>query len=217
MIIAIDGPAGAGKSSVARAVAARLGFSYLDTGAMYRAVALSCLEHGVGPDDPEGVERVARALDIRMQGERVFIGPRDVSERIRAGDVTAVVSEISAVPAVRAALAGHQRRMAEAHDVVIEGRDIGTVVVPEADLKVFLTASAAERARRRAHQEGHGDDQSALARIRASIERRDRADESRAESPLVRAPDAILLDSTRLALGEVVDAIVAAVEERAGK
>jgi cytidylate kinase len=216
VIVAIDGPAGAGKSSVARTVALRLGFSYLDTGAMYRAVALACLEHGLGPDDPEAVEKLARDLDIRIDGDRVFIGPRDVAERIRAPEVTAVVSDISALPGVRAALASHQRRMAESQDVVMEGRDIGTVVFPDADLKIFLTASADERARRRARQEGHGEDESTLARIQDSIERRDRADESRAQSPLVRASDAVLLDSTELTFEEVAEAIVALVKERAG-
>jgi cytidylate kinase len=214
VIVAIDGPAAAGKSSVARAVAERSGFSYLDTGAMYRAVALACLEAGLEPDDSEGVERLAADLDIRMEGPRVFIGSRDVSERIRAPEVTAVVSDVSALPGVRAALAGHQRRLAEAQDVVMEGRDIGTVVFPEADLKIFLTASPEERARRRARQEGYGEDDLSLARIRASIERRDRADESRARSPLTRAPDAVLLDSTGLTLEEVVEAIAALVEER---
>jgi cytidylate kinase len=217
VIVAIDGPAGAGKSSVARSVAERLGFSYLDTGAMYRAVALACLERGLGPGDPEAVERMARELDVRMEGERVFIGPRDVSERIRAPEVTAVVSDISALAGVRTALAAHQRRMAESQDVVMEGRDIGTVVFPDADVKVFLTASAEERARRRAHQEGHAPDESTLARIRASIERRDSADESRAQSPMIRASDAILLDSTGLTFDEVVEAMVALVEERAGR
>jgi cytidylate kinase len=216
VIVAIDGPAGAGKSSVARAVAERLGFSYLDTGAMYRAVALACLERGLGREDLEGVERVARELDIRMEGDRVLIGPREVSERIRAPEVTAVVSDISALPGVRTALAAHQRRLAESRDVVMEGRDIGTVVFPDADVKVFLTASAQERARRRAHQEGHAQDESTLARIRASIERRDRADESRAQSPMIQASDAILLDSTGLTFEEVVEGIVALVEERAG-
>jgi CMP/dCMP kinase len=214
VIVAIDGPAGAGKSTVAKAVAEGLGFSYLDTGAMYRAVAVACLDAGLGPDAVGEIERLAQELDIRIEGDRVFIGARDVTDRIRAPEVTAVVSEVSALPGVRAALVAHQRRIAESEDVVMEGRDIGTVVFPEADLKIFLTASIDERARRRARQDGMAQDDATLGGIRASIERRDRADEGRSRSPLVRAPDAVLLDSSGLSIEAVVDSIVGLVQGR---
>jgi CMP/dCMP kinase len=211
VIVAVDGPAGAGKSTVAKAVAERLGFTHLDTGAMYRAVALACLEGGASPDDQDAVTRTARDLDLRIVGNRVLIGDRDVTQRVRQPDVTAIVSQVAALPGVRSSMAGHQRRAAADQDVVVEGRDIGSFVFPEADVKVFLTASLAARARRRARQEGLPEDDATLARIRDSIARRDAADAGRAESPLARAPDAVLIDSTEKPLTEVVNEVVALV------
>ena len=194
MVIAIDGPSGAGKSTVARAVAARLGFTYLDTGAMYRAVALA----GGGDVD---------ALDIRV-GERVLLDGQDVTEAIRTPEVSARASEVSADPVVRAALVRKQQALVREGDWVAEGRDIGTVVAPEAEVKVFLTASAEERARRRAEE--LGADLSTVQRDQAL---RDAQDSSREHSPLVAAGDAVELDTTGLSVEQVVDRIAGMVEE----
>nr|MDQ3726548.1 (d)CMP kinase [Actinomycetota bacterium] len=154
MVIAIDGPAGAGKSTVARAVAAELGLTYLDSGAMYRCVALAALEKGESLDDGEGLGVLAERLEIRFDGPRVLLGARDVSEEIRTPAVSAAASRVSVHPWVRAAMVGRQQQLIEADDYVAEGRDIGTVVSPEAPLKIFLTASDEERARRRAADTG---------------------------------------------------------------
>ena len=189
MVIAIDGPAGAGKSTVARAVAARLGFTYLDTGAMYRAVALA---------DGADVD----ALDIRV-GDRVLLDGRDVTDAIRTPKVTARASEVSADPAVREALVRKQQHIVREGDWVAEGRDIGTVVAPWAQVKVFLTADPAERARRRAAQ--YGLDEAEVLRDQLQ---RDRRDSEREHSPLRPADDAIEVDTTGLTLDEVVDQVV---------
>lgn len=208
MIIAIDGPAGAGKSTVARAVAERLGFGYLDTGALYRAVALACIEAGVAPDDHLPVTRIANGLDLTIEGSRLLVGGRDLTERIRAPEVTAIVSQIAALSGVRSALLAHQRKAAAGRDLVVEGRDIGTVVFPDAEIKVFLTASLTERARRRAVQDGLGDDEATVARIEGSIRRRDAVDETRAESPMMRAGGAVVIDTTAMRFDDVVGQIV---------
>jgi cytidylate kinase len=189
VVIAIDGPAGAGKSTVARAVAARLGFTYLDTGAMYRCVALA------GGDGVDG-------LDIRV-GDRVLLDGRDVTDAIRTPEVTARASEVSADPAVREALVRKQQQIVRDGDWVAEGRDIGTVVAPWAEVKVFLTADPAERARRRAAQ--YGLDEAEV--LRDQIER-DRRDTEREHSPLRPAGDAVEVDTTGLTLDEVVDQVV---------
>lgn len=209
-VIAIDGPAGAGKSTVARSVAARLGFTYVDTGALYRALALAAIEDGVPPHDAAALAAVAERADIRLQGDRVFLEDRDVTGRIRAADVTAGASTIAAHPAVRRSMLARQRALAAAGGVVMEGRDIGSAVVPDADVKVFLTASLKERARRRWAEEP--STHTSLDEVIATIDARDRSDSTRRASPLVRAPDATLIDSTDRSIDEVVDAIVALVE-----
>lgn len=193
MLVAIDGPAGAGKSTVARAIAEALGFTYLDTGAMYRCVALAQLRDPAA--DPS-------ALDI-VAGERVLLGGEDVTDAIRAPAVTEAASRAATDPAVRAAMVERQRALIATGDWVAEGRDIGTVVAPDAELKVFLDASSAERARRRAEQTGRPQDE-----VLAEQEERDARDRGRAKSPLISAPDAIVLDTTGLTLPEVVDRIV---------
>jgi len=195
MVIAIDGPAGAGKSSVARAAAERLGFTYLDTGAMYRAVALRT---GGGGDAAE-VARVVR-LDL---GERVTLDGEDVTGRIREPRVSEAASRVSADPAVREALVEQQRRILADGDWVAEGRDIGTVVAPEAEVKVFLTADPAERARRRAAE--LGTDSEVVLREQAMRDERDR---NREVGPLAPAPDAVPVDTTGLTLDQVVEQIV---------
>ena len=184
-LVAIDGPAGSGKSTVARTVAGRLGAAYLDTGAMYRSVALAALERGVDPTDGEALAKLAGALDIEV-GERVLVDGVDATTAIRGPDVTAVVSAVSAHPPVRAEMVRRQRRWAEAHGGgVLEGRDIGSVVFPHADVKVFLTASEEERARRRQRDEDAPD----VKAVAADISRRDTIDSTRAASPLRPADD----------------------------
>lgn len=207
-VVAIDGPAGSGKSTVARAVARALGLEVLDTGAMYRAVTLAVLAAGADPADPEACAAAARSVRIDL-GARVVLDGRDVTEAIRGPEVTAAVSAVSAHPAVREVLVGHQRAWAEAHGgAVVEGRDIGTVVFPHATLKVFLTASDEERARRRARDEAAADRTADVAAVQADLARRDRLDAGRAASPLVAAPDAVPVDSTDRTIDDVVRSIV---------
>jgi len=209
MVISIDGPAGAGKSSVARAVAERLGFTYLDSGAMYRCVALAALERGVDPDDGEAMGELAGVLGVELDGERVGLDGRDVSTAIREPRVTDVSSRVSVHPAVREAMVAEQRRLIGVGRYVAEGRDIGTVVSPEAPLKVFLTATPEERARRRAAQTGED-----LAAVLASQTDRDARDEGREHSALRPAADAIEIDTTGLSLAEVVDRIESLARQR---
>lgn len=209
MVIAIDGPAGAGKSSVARAVARALGFTYLDSGAMYRCVALAALERGADLDDESEVGRLASSLSIAFDGERVEIDGRDVSVAIRAPVVTEAASRVSVHPPVREAMVAQQRELIAAGRYVAEGRDIGTVISPDSPLKVFLTASAEERARRRAAQSGEDE-----AAVLAAQRERDARDETREHSALRAAPDALQIDTTSLSLRQVVDRVVALAHER---
>jgi cytidylate kinase len=209
-IVAIDGPAGSGKSTLARAVAGRLGVAYLDTGAMYRSVALAALERGVDPTDGEALAKLARALDIDV-GERMLVDGVDATTAIRGADVTAVVSAVSAHPPVRAEMVRRQRLWADEHDGgVVEGRDIGTVVFPNADVKVFLTASEDERARRRQRD----DDAPDVSAVAADISRRDKIDSTRAVSPLRPADDAFVIDTTGRTVDDVAGFIVRLLERR---
>ncbi len=221
MIIAIDGPAGSGKSTVAKAVAARLGFRYLDTGAMYRAVAFHALEAGVPLDDDEAVSKIAATQTIEFAHEggstlptRVLIGGEDVTAAIRTPEVDAAVSPVSALKSVRELMVQQQRVLAEGHDVVVEGRDIGTVVLPHAQLKVFLTASPEERARRRGLEQRAAGAAVTDDDVLAAIVRRDAYDSSRAHSPLTTAEDAVILDTTGLTIPEVVEAVAVLAEAR---
>jgi cytidylate kinase len=209
MLIAIDGPAGAGKSSVARAVAARLGFTFLDSGAMYRCVALSALEGGVDVDDGAALARLAAGLEIDFDGERVLLGDRDVSTEIRTAAVTAASSRVSVHAGVRAAMVARQRALVESGSYVAEGRDIGTVVSPGAPLKIFLTASDEERARRRAAQSGEG-----FEAVLAAQRGRDARDREREHGALRAADDAVELDTTGLDLAAVVERVVSLAAER---
>jgi len=199
MVVAIDGPAGAGKSTVARAVAAALGFTYLDSGAMYRCVGLAAREQGRPP------EEVAPELRIEL-GERVRCDGRDVTEAIRTPEISEAASQAAAEPAVRRAVVAQQRRMVAQGDWVAEGRDIGTVVAPDASVKVFLTASPEERARRRAAQLGAD-----VATVLAEQTLRDERDTTREHSPLVAARDAVALDTTGLTLEQVIARVAALV------
>lgn len=209
-VIAIDGPAGAGKSTIARAVANRLGFEYLDTGAMYRALALAAIERGVDLEDADAVTALTDSVDIDLRGDVVKLNGRDVSEVIRGPDVTAAVSKVAAVDGVRRAMAAMQRARADAGNLVMEGRDIGSSVVPAADVKIFLTASIEERALRRARQLGWATDEESLKELSQTIEDRDRADAERKASPFVKADDAVVVDSTGKDVETVVDEIARA-------
>jgi CMP/dCMP kinase len=195
MVVAIDGPAGAGKSTVARAVAERLGFTYLDTGAMYRSVALAALQRGAEP--------AVVAPSVRIEpADRVLLDGRDVTDAIRTPEVSEAASRAAADPAVRAAMVAEQRRLLSAGNWVAEGRDIGTVVAPDAALKVFLTADPQERARRRAAELGAD-----VPTVLAEQLIRDQRDATRADSPLVAADDAVTVDTTGLTIDQVVDRI----------
>jgi CMP/dCMP kinase len=209
MVIAIDGPAGAGKSTVARAVAAELGFTYLDSGAMYRCVALAALERGAGLEDGEALGALARDLGIGLEGDRVRLGARDVGAQIREPGVTAAASRVSVHPQVRGAMVARQRQLIATGSFVAEGRDIGTVVSPEAPLKVFLTASDEERARRRAAETGEDFESVLDAQCR-----RDARDTEREHGALRAAADAVELDTTGLSLEEVVGRVVGLARER---
>jgi cytidylate kinase len=204
MIITIDGPAGAGKSSVARALARRLGFRFLDTGAMYRAVALAGLRQGVDWHQPEQLAALAERLGIEVVGERIFLDGEDVSEAVRASEVTAVTRYAADNPQVRERLGRLQREAAAGENIVTEGRDQGTVVFPEAECKIFLTASPQQRARRRLRDLQALGESARLEDVLAAIERRDHEDSTRPVGRLVRAPDAIEVGTDEMTLAEVV-------------
>lgn len=215
MIVAIDGPAGAGKSSVARAVAKKLGFKCLDTGAMYRAVAWLAVKEGVALDDDEALGRIAqgcRITFVHAPGEPIARGitvnGHDVTEAIRTAEMDKAVSPVSASPSVRAAMTEEQRRIGAAGDYVIEGRDIGTVVFPDAELKIFLTATNEERAHRRVRQNAdRGVGSLDYAEVLADIIRRDEADSTRAAAPLKPADDARIMDSTGTYIEDIIEEV----------
>ena len=221
LVVAMDGPSGTGKSSVSRMLATRLGARYLDTGAMYRVATLAVLRSGADLSDPDAI--IAAVVDLPLtigtdpRGEVVRLGDEDVSGEIRGTAVTKAVSAVSAVPEVREQLVDLQRRLAgESGRIVVEGRDIGTVVLTDADVKIFLTASAAARAERRNAQniaEGRGDD---YAGVLADIERRDNLDSTRKVSPLVAAADAVIVDTSDLDKDGVIDRLYEVVTERTG-
>ncbi len=212
MIVSIDGPSGAGKSTVAKAVAKELGFSCLDTGAMYRAVAWQAVQNGVSLDDDEALGKVAENYEISFDHEegnpapkRVFIGGVEVTDAIRTGEIDRAVSPTSAAPSVRKALVEQQRRIGKTGDYVVEGRDIGTVVFPDAEVKIYLTASDEERAHRRVRQNvDRGFGSIDFEEVLADIRRRDTYDSGRAASPLCKADDAIEIDSTNNYIEDVI-------------
>ena len=218
LVVAVDGPSGSGKSSTARGVAKRLGLAYLDTGAMYRAITWALLEDGVHVDDAEAVATAAGTVVLDVGTDpadpTIRAGGADVSEPIRGPHVTAAVSAVSAVPAVREVLVAEQRALiAESDGMVVEGRDIASVVAPDADVKVYLVADADARASRRTAELG-GDDVEAT---RADLARRDAYDSSRSSSPLRRADGARIIDTTYLSLEDVIDEIVRLVRERSAE
>ena len=212
--MAIDGPAGAGKSTIARRLAGKLGFTYIDTGAMYRAVALWAIRQDLDAGDMHRMEQLAIAADIRLSPGRIQLNGEDVTEAIRQPEVTSGASKIAVIPGVRRAMVAKQRAMGERSSVVMEGRDIGTVVFPHAEVKVFLDAQPGERVRRRLEEgraKGETITEEALA---AQIAERDKRDSTRAEAPLTQAPDAVYLDSTGLTIDEVEEAILRIVRAR---
>ncbi len=208
-VVAIDGPSGSGKSTVARGVAGALGLHVLDTGAMYRSVTLAVLEARVDASDGQRCAQVARESTIELEDEVVRLDGRDVSAEIRGPEVTSLVSVVSAHPAVRTVLVARQRAWIDVHDGgVVEGRDIGTVVFPDAAVKVFLTASDEERAKRRQRDEAAADRPTAVAEVRDALVRRDALDTGRATSPLRAADDALVLDTTGMPIADAVATIV---------
>jgi CMP/dCMP kinase len=209
MVIAIDGPAGAGKSTVARGVAHALGLTYLDSGAMYRCVALAALRTGADLDDPRRIGKLARRVDIAFRDARVLLDGEDVTDAIRSSEISAAASRVSVHPEVREAMVEQQRGLIDAGDYVAEGRDIGTVVSPSSPLKVFLTASAAERARRRSAESGEDVDA-----VLAAQSARDARDRDREHGALRAADDSVELDTTGLEANEVVERVVALARER---
>jgi cytidylate kinase len=207
-VIAIDGPAGSGKSTVARALAARLGLDYLDTGAMYRSVAFAAIQRGVDPDDDDAVGALAASVDIAV-GDKVIVDGVDATLEIRGPEVTRAVSAVAANPAVRKEMVRRQQEWAAVHDGgVVEGRDIGSVVFPDAELKVFLTAQDEERARRRSQEVLELD----YDQVAADIARRDHVDSTRTASPLTKAPGAVEIDTSALSVDEIVDQVMQRLE-----
>jgi cytidylate kinase len=204
-VIAIDGPAGSGKSTVAKAVAARLGLAYLDTGAMYRAVAFAALSGGLNLADADAVLSVAQTLDLQLDQSSCVVNGVDATEAIRGTEVTQAVSVVAALPAVRAEMVQRQRQWAQDRNGgVMEGRDIGSVVFPDAALKIYLTASEEVRAQRRAAEAG-GEDVAAVA---ADLGRRDEVDSQRKASPLVEAEGSVVVDTSAMTIDQVVDHVV---------
>jgi len=213
-VVAIDGPAGAGKSTIAKRVAARLGFTYIDSGAMYRAVALWALRQKVDAGDMHRMEQLAIAAEIELSPGRIRLNGEDVTDAIRTPEVSAGASKVAVITGVRRAMVAKQRAMGERSSVVMEGRDIGTVVFPDADVKVYLDADPRERVRRRlgdVRASGEEIPESALA---AQMKERDQRDSTRADGPLAQAPDAAYLDSTSLTVEEVEEAILKLVRSR---
>ena len=213
LIIAIDGPSGAGKGTVARGVAARLGYRHVDTGAMYRAVAWKARYEGVDIHDEAAVAGVGDRATFDLEDGRVVVDGHDVARAIRTADMDAAAAAVARHPAVRAALVRRQREMGHGGGIVMEGRDIGTVVFPDADVKIYLTASPEERARRRASDPAHAASQQAvLAEIATALAERDRSDSTRAASPLAQATDALAIDTTAMPVERVIAEILNLVE-----
>lgn len=216
VIIAIDGPAGAGKSTIARHVARRLGFVYIDTGAMYRAVALWALRSGIAGEDMQSLEQLAQNAEIHFEAgsDRVFLNEEDVTQLIRSTEISAAASQVAAVPGVRRALVAIQREIAAQASVVMEGRDIGSVVFPDAEIKIYLDAMPEIRARRRASDLAAKGTPVDLTELTQHIAERDARDRNRTTSPLIQAPDATYIDTSDLAPEEVEERILALIRQK---
>ncbi len=218
LVIAIDGPSGAGKSTAGRALAARLGYVFIDTGAMYRAIALKALRKGVPLDREQALAALAAEtrIDLQESGRRVILDGRDVTAEIRTPEVSAASSRISMHPAVRREMVARQREMGREGGVVLDGRDIGTAVFPDADVKFYLDADPARRARRRHGELAEAGTAADIAAVERETGARDLADSTRTDSPLTRAPDAVFLDTTPLTPDEVLECMLSAVQGSAG-
>jgi cytidylate kinase len=215
LIIAIDGPSGAGKGTIARALAARLNYRHVDTGAMYRAVAWKALDEGLDLQHEPGIAALSERARFDLEAGHVIIDGTDVSQAIRTPEIDAAATTVARHPAVRRVLVARQQDIGRAGGVVMEGRDIGTVVFPDADVKIYLDASPEERARRRANDPAHRSSTgAALAEVATALAERDRNDSTRAVSPLAMAPDAHLIETTGLGIETVVERVMALVEER---
>ena len=214
LIIAIDGPSGVGKGTVSRTLAERLGYRHVDTGAMYRAVAWLALERGTRLDDEAGIAALARLSALEIDGGQVRIDGVDVTGRIRNPEIDRAATAVARMPSVRAVLVERQRALGREGGVVMEGRDIGTVVFPSADVKIFLDASPEERARRRAADPAHGGGPARLAEVATELATRDQMDRTRAASPLALAGDAVQVDTTGVPVDEVVERVLAIVNRQ---
>ncbi len=219
-IVAIDGPAASGKTTTAKEVAKRLKWVYIDTGAMYRGVAYRVKKSGIDPGDISMVEKIAGEVKIEFrgsaEGQRVFVDGEDVTEKIRTPEISRLASLVSSYPGVREELVKRQREMGKRGKVICEGRDIGTVVFPDADLKIFMTASLEERARRRQLELKEKGINVSLEEVMEELRKRDEADSKRKHSPLKRAEDAVLLDTTNLTIEEQVNKVIEMIKERGG-
>jgi len=215
--VAIDGPAGAGKSSIAKAVAKKLGFVYIDTGAMYRAVAVYSIENKIEIKEENFTKELLDLIDINIEydesGQRIFLCGRDVSERIRMADASVGASDVAVIPAVRLKLVALQRELAKKASVIMDGRDIGTYVLPDAGLKIFLTASVEERARRRFKEMSEKGIEADLETVKKDIIYRDKNDSEREFAPLRQAEDAVLVDTSDMTIDQVIDKIYSMIVE----
>jgi cytidylate kinase len=208
LIIAIDGPSGAGKGTIARTIAAALGYRHIDTGAMYRAVGWKALHDRLALEDEPAVAAIAERAEMQVEGGTVSIDGHDVTRAIRTPEIDRAATSVARLPHVRAALVARQRAMGTGGGIVMEGRDIGTVVFPDADVKIFLDASAEERARRRVHDPAHSGGHTGEAAVAAAIAARDRSDTTRTISPLAAAEEAVRIDTTHLTIDEVVERVM---------